>query len=1330
MAKKSANFTKTLQNKVILVVLAIALVAGGAAAFTGKSLTQPTVVRAENSVALTANTAGTGTLAETEGDGDTTGTGDAADADTSEDAGEVQKGDIVDFSLTAKFSAGSGDLSGLVTFTDVLPEHMELVTGSQTVNGATVDCTPSLSGVSGAKWAMSEATTGAGSAEAGDFTYDATTRTLKCYIKDMEGAGDALSEASIKIYVKVTDDAYSLTPQVKLLYYTNYATVNYAQATSVSNKVRFYSGYSDAGEYTIHYAWTGATGEGEENEPPKGVEVPEDTKYLKSEETPAQAVTIAPKMEHQGYKFEGWSISTDSAIEGVTLTEAGLVWPNTVNGTEITLVGKWTKVTDTFKVENTWIGWDSATAAVSPNDRPQLTDITGDKATELVVGSAVTIPQYPSTDATSSDDADANDTYASLYDAYTFLGFDIFATYSDGTKVTCTPTAAEVENGQFVPAQTNGTAALTKVTVQGKWERKSFTMYFAKGDGWPNSVELTDFPGIAGGQSTDDGTNYMVTMKWGEKVVIPTAKEVEGAIFRSWFFEPEMQELTAAKTDASATYTMPKEDVVVRGDWDEAYTLTTVNATFGLAGEAAGKTTKQVIAGSFVTVTPSEVGDVKFVDYTCTDGQPADVLTEWTQSADNTATFVMPEKNVTLTANMALVVTLNIKNGKWPSGESSALECKVPVTKNLDDNTWSGTLSSEKVTTTVGDLSAATPNESYDPDSRHWESETAGSTDFPAAYLAEGYFTADANGKFDTSKKREFTFQFDLLTSITVTYKVFAMSDGMGKVALKTTDGSDPVYSTEVTSAAFDPSSDAANAAGTAIAKAEETYAFVRWATEDYAIESVCDTTEFSPAKELTESGDTIYVARTYVAVFEKCAYQIKFNANGGTGAMENQTFICDEAGNLSANTFTRDGYVFAGWNTKADGSGDVYADEQQIEKLSMTNGDVINLYAQWRHNGKTNVVDDVCVFANDITITIQEAQALLAKDEAGQLAEAIERSKAFAIQKDDANKTTNKIDVTQADLSSVKAMFGDYPATLSTNNGSTVSIVVHVVYAADDYIEIKAHTFRISIAEAEALLNGEVLDADEITRLAGTSNLNDAQEEMVRLASAVAARKLCGDVCDIKKVTTTIKAKKAKDFSVTFEGDENAKTTINNVVVADNSSESAKLKTRMTSNNIELTFAEAGELLAKSNTAIADELTEKCDAYAYFTDTGAETDVTETEWDIKQKEGTYTATFYTADEAKVTSTVKVGPEETTAAAAATTATGKGSASTLAKTGDAAMWAAAILLLIALISVFAVKFSKERAVAEGLTGEKELKKKKILDRNFKQILRSLSAQQS
>lgn len=86
------------------------------------------------------------------------------------------------------------------------------------------------------------------------------------------------------------------------------------------------------------------------------------------------------------------------------------------------------------------------------------------------------------------------------------------------------------------------------------------------------------------------------------------------------------------------------------------------------------------------------------------------------------------------------------------------------------------------------------------------------------------------------------------------------------------------------------------------------------------------------------------------------------FYSNAGTGAFEkgpdgtHQRFTYGTAQNLTANTYTRDGYRFAGWNTVADGSGTSYTDGQEANNLTSENNGTVNLYAQWEENNYTVV--------------------------------------------------------------------------------------------------------------------------------------------------------------------------------------------------------------------------------------------------------------------------------------------------------------------------------------------------------------------------------------
>ena len=80
-----------------------------------------------------------------------------------------------------------------------------------------------------------------------------------------------------------------------------------------------------------------------------------------------------------------------------------------------------------------------------------------------------------------------------------------------------------------------------------------------------------------------------------------------------------------------------------------------------------------------------------------------------------------------------------------------------------------------------------------------------------------------------------------------------------------------------------------------------------------------------------------------YKRTYATQTHTIHFDSNGGNGTMNDQAVNEFEPTALQANAFTREGYVFEGWSTAADGSGDFYADGATVTLL-----DDLTLYAQW----------------------------------------------------------------------------------------------------------------------------------------------------------------------------------------------------------------------------------------------------------------------------------------------------------------------------------------------------------------------------------------------
>lgn len=115
-----------------------------------------------------------------------------------------------------------------------------------------------------------------------------------------------------------------------------------------------------------------------------------------------------------------------------------------------------------------------------------------------------------------------------------------------------------------------------------------------------------------------------------------------------------------------------------------------------------------------------------------------------------------------------------------------------------------------------------------------------------------------------------------------------------------------------------------------------EGYTFLNWnLAEDNS------DTPLYPSEELVIEGPT----RIY-ANWEKTVNKVRYHPNGGSGHMADS--VCDPLVTkkvvLSECLFTKDGYVFVGWNTKKNGSGTMYQPGQEF----LTRASSTTLYAQW----------------------------------------------------------------------------------------------------------------------------------------------------------------------------------------------------------------------------------------------------------------------------------------------------------------------------------------------------------------------------------------------
>lgn len=92
---------------------------------------------------------------------------------------------------------------------------------------------------------------------------------------------------------------------------------------------------------------------------------------------------------------------------------------------------------------------------------------------------------------------------------------------------------------------------------------------------------------------------------------------------------------------------------------------------------------------------------------------------------------------------------------------------------------------------------------------------------------------------------------------------------------------------------------------------------------------------------------------KTYVARYKANKYNIKFDANGGSGTMDNITANFNSFAKLPKNNYTRSGYQFMGWSELKDGTVD-YENEANIKNLTTDNDETVTLYAVWVKGGKS----------------------------------------------------------------------------------------------------------------------------------------------------------------------------------------------------------------------------------------------------------------------------------------------------------------------------------------------------------------------------------------
>ena len=128
-------------------------------------------------------------------------------------------------------------------------------------------------------------------------------------------------------------------------------------------------------------------------------------------------------------------------------------------------------------------------------------------------------------------------------------------------------------------------------------------------------------------------------------------------------------------------------------------------------------------------------------------------------------------------------------------------------------------------------------------------------------------------------------------------------------------------------------------------------FAFSGWATTPSGQVRYAENASVVNLEEVQDKIVDLY------AVWSGVGYSVRFDSNGGTGIMDNQTIAVGETQKLWPCVFEWAGYVFAGWAlspTDAANGTVNYRDGAAVRNLATSSGAVVPLYAVWEAESQT----------------------------------------------------------------------------------------------------------------------------------------------------------------------------------------------------------------------------------------------------------------------------------------------------------------------------------------------------------------------------------------
>lgn len=498
---------------------------------------------------------------------------------------------------------------------------------------------------------------------------------------------------------------------------------------------------------------------------------------------------------------------------------------------------------------------------------------------------------------------------------YTFNGWN---TKSDGTG-TAYADKASVNN----LTSTNGAT----VTLYAHWKINTFSVSFNANGG--------------------SGAPSAQTKTYGTALTLSSTKPTRtGYTFTSWNTKADGSGTSYA---AGASYTA-NSDITLYAQWTANTNTKYVVNHYQMNVSGSGYTLKETENKTGTTASYVTVANLKksYTGFTYEGGKGATAATATKPSTLDTTTTVLADgtrvinlyysrNKYALTLNKGTGISAVTGAGTYYYGQSVTIDATVST--GYTWSKWSDNNTNKNVTITM-------------PANALTLTASATLITYSITYTLNGGSVATANPTSYNVTTAAFT-----LNNPTRTGYTFAGWTGTGlSAATKTVTvakGStgNRAYTANWTANTYTVTFDANSGTTSKTVTYDSTYGTLPVPTRTGYTFNGWYTAKSSGTKITADTKVNITSGQTLYAQWTVNTYTISFNANNGSGTMSNLAMTYGVAKTLTANGFTRTGYTFNGWNTKADGSGTTYTDKASVNNLTSTNGATVTLYAQWKIN-------------------------------------------------------------------------------------------------------------------------------------------------------------------------------------------------------------------------------------------------------------------------------------------------------------------------------------------------------------------------------------------